>query len=367
MLNYYMPVRLITGERCVENNSALFAAYGKKCLLITGASSAKKSGALDDVLRALEKENIASVLFDRIGPNPLLSVCMEAGILAERENVDFVVGIGGGSALDAAKAVSVFAANPGLDEADFYAFRWPIDPLPILLVGTTSGTGSEVTKVSVLTDSKQRKHSIHQDKLYAAVSFGDPRYTMSLPKSVTLSTGIDVLAHCMESYYSKKANHISKAAAAKGIRILYAPLMAAEKGEELSLAQREQLYEASILGGLAICVTGTVFPHNVGYYLTENYKIPHGVACAVFLPELMEHVEKAEPELAASLYEESGCSKEALSELISASLPELGVRMTAEEIEAALPRWENNGSVKSTVGTVTADHIREMLQNKFVK
>ena len=123
--------------------------------------------------------------------DPPVSSCIEAGLLGAQQGVDFVLGIGGGSSLDAAKAIAVFAANPQLDEAGFYALAWERDPLPIVLVGTTAGTGSEVTKVSVLTDAARRKHSIHDDRLYATVAFGDSRHTHTCPTGVTLSCGID--------------------------------------------------------------------------------------------------------------------------------------------------------------------------------
>ena len=211
-----------------------------------------------------------------------------------------VVGIGGGSALDAAKAAAVFAANPGLDEEGFYRKAWENSPLPLLLVGTTAGTGSEVTKVSVLTDSRGRKHSIHDDRLFAAASFGDPKYTAALPRAITLSTGIDVLCHCAESWFNRNADELSRAA----------------------------LYDASLLGGLAICETGTCFPHNVGYYLTETRKVPHGFASACFLPALLDITQVKAPACADRFFRELGIARGELLRLISLCLPETGISMT---------------------------------------
>lgn len=360
-----MPVRLYTGEACIEKHAALLKSFGDRCLLVTGSSAAKRSGALDDVCFALEKEKIETSLFDRIGPNPTVSACMEAGRQAAGAGAAFILGIGGGSALDAAKAAAVFAAKPELDEDGFYALDWTA-ALPIVLVGTTSGTGSEVTNVAVLTDSKGRKHSIHDDRMYAAAAFGDARYTMSLPKAVALSTGVDVLTHCTESWFNKKANDISRAFAAEGIQKLYAPLKAAAEGKELSLEQRAALYDASLFGGLAISVTGTCFPHNVGYYLTENYSLPHGFACAELFPELLEHAENCCPDYSEEFYRRTGHSKEELLELCENCLRGVEVKLTREEIEKALPRWENNGSVKNTVGNVTAEEIGRFLMKLAV-
>ncbi len=365
-MNFYMPVRLHTGENCIEKHAALLKSFGDRCLLVTGKSAARRSGALDDVLGVLDKENIPYSLYDGIGPNPTVQSCMEAGRQAAESGAAFILGIGGGSALDAAKAAAVFAAKPELDEEGFYALDWTT-ALPIVLVGTTAGTGSEVTNVAVLTDAKGRKHSIHDDRMYATAAFGDARYTMSLPQAVTLSTGIDVLTHCSESWFNKKANDISRGFAAEGIRKLVAPLKAAAEGKELSLEQRAALYDASLLGGLAISVTGTCFPHNVGYYLTENYGLPHGFACAELFPELLEHAESVCPETSGEFFRRCECSREELLALCEDCLRGVKVTLTQDEIEKALPRWENNGSVKNTVGNVTTEEIGKFLSKFAVR
>ena len=366
-MNHYMPVRLFTGEHCIGKSSALFSGFGSRCAIITGKHSAVKSGALSDVTQALEHLGIEYRVFDGISQNPSVASCKEAGVFAKSFSADFIIGIGGGSALDAAKAAAVFAANDGLDEDGFYRKDWTSDPLPILLVGTTAGTGSEVTKVSVLTDSKGRKHSIHDDRLFAAAAFGDPRYTMALPGSVTLSTGIDVLSHCAESYFSRKADEVSRAFSIRGIRLLFSPLSAAAAGEELNISQRTELYEASILGGLAICDTGTCFPHNVGYYLTERFGVPHGFASAMFFPAMLELVCEREAAYAARFFRELDISREQLLQLVSACLPEQELSLTEAEILSALPRWENNNSVRNTCCAVGTKEIRQILEKQFSK
>ena len=366
-MNFYMPVRLITGENCVRKNAAELRAFGIRCLLVTGAHSAQSCGALDDVIPALKEAGVEYTHYSGIGANPTVESCREAGEQGAAFGADFVFGIGGGSAQDAAKAVAVFAANPGMDEDGLYSLQWPNAPLPVVLCGTTSGTGSEVTNVSVLTDSKQRKHSIHVPALYARLAFGDPRYTASMSRALTLSTGIDAFAHAAESYFNRKADVLSRTFAAKSIRMLYAPLRKAAAGDALTAQDRQDLYEASIFGGLAISVTGTCFPHNVGYYLTEKYGIPHGTACAVFHPAFIAHCEKAVPEVMKAFTGETGLDAAAYAEFVKSCLPGLDVRMTKEEIAAALPRWENNGTVKNTPGEITLEFLRETLEGLFVR
>ena len=360
-----MPSRMIIEENCIMKRGQSFSELGKRCLVVTGGSAAARSGALADVEAVLEAQQIDSVVYSDIAQNPTVASCIEGGRRAHAFGAEFVIGIGGGSPLDAAKAITVFAANPEMTEAEFYSAKWGKNPLPSILIGTTAGTGSEVTSVSVLTDSAGRKHSIHDDRLYAKIALGDARYTMTLPRSVTLSTGIDVIAHCVESYFNKKADRISQMFAAEGVKLGLPLLQAAVSGTELSPKQREGLYQASILGGMAINRTGTVFPHNVGYYLTEHYSIPHGFASAVFMPELLEHVKQCAPEQYTSFFQETGTGEEELCDLIQKAVPQKGIFLTEDEIQAALPRWEKNNSVQNTLGTVTLDQIAAMLRKQF--
>ena len=366
VMDYFMPTRLYTGDGCIALHANELCGLGSTCAIVTSKHAAKASGALDDVTKAFEEVGIEFVVWDGVTENPPVAACAEAGRYAAEHGAQFICGIGGGSALDAAKAVAVFAANPTIDEALFYAKAWDNVPLPIMLVGTTAGTGSEVTKVSVLTDAAARKHSIHDDRLYAALAFGDSKHTHTCSNAVTLSCGVDVLAHAAESYFSRKADEISRAYAVRAIRLAMDPLALAAQGKELSAEMRRQLYEASILGGFAINTTGTCFPHNVGYYLTENYGVPHGFACATFLPAMLACVRGYDAAYANAFYSEIGADEGALTGLIRDCLPEMDIRMTSEEVATALPRWEDNGSVKNTRADVTTKDIRALLESLFV-
>ena len=366
-MNHFMPVRLITGADCVRQNAHRLDAFGSRCLIVTGAAGAKQSGALADAAEALNARHIAWQVFDGVRQNPSVAVCAEGGAAARAFGASFILGIGGGSPLDAAKAVAVFAANPDLSEAGLYAENWAAPALPCVLIGTTAGTGSEVTPISVLTGAAGRKKGVRSEKLYAALSFGDTRYTATLPRAFTLSTGVDALSHCIESYFSRKADAVSRAFAARGAMMLLPALSRAAAAAEGAVPPevREDLYAGSILGGLAINATGTAVPHNVGYYLTERYNIPHGIACGVFQDAFLAHMERTVPETYAAFLREIGVGADALRAVLRACVPNPGIRMTEAEIAQQLPRWDGAAAVHNALGDYTLSEIRSMLLELF--
>ena len=341
---------------------------GKKCLVVCGKNSARVSGSLDELDALFREIGIEYEIFDEIIPNPLMQTCVVAGRKAHDMKADFIVGLGGGSVLDSAKVIALVAANPQLEEETIYSKDWNRKPIPLVLIGLTAGTGSEVTDVSVMTNKEGKKKSIHDEVLYADVAMGDARYTTSLGHHTTVSTAIDAFAHAFESYFSNKANEISQVFSVQCITSLWDNLVALKDPDvQLSLKQREELYDASILGGLAICVTGTVFAHNVGYYFTEEHQVPHGFACALFAPDLLEYESQTQPEYTEEFLSRIGKSKEEVSDLLESLVPDFGISLTEQEIDDLMPRWENNGSVNNTRGGISTDRIKKILVHKFVK
>lgn len=362
---FYQPTRLLTGRGAVRQNADRIAAFGRRCLIVTGGSSARRCGALADVTAALDSRGVVWEAFDGVKPNPSIASCVEGGRRAAAFGAEFILGIGGGSPLDAAKVIAVSAANPELDAAGLYRLDWPRSPLPVVLVGTTAGTGSEVTPVAVITAEDGRKRSFRCESMYAALSLGDPRYTETASPAVTASTGVDALSHCLESWFSQSADELSRCHALEGVRRLLPPLEAVAAGVAPDPGQKDELYLGSIFGGLAIAATGTVLPHNMGYYLTENHGVPHGFACAAFLPALLRHAQKATPALSAELCRRADTDMDALAGLIRALTPPHGVRLSPREIEALLPRWANSAGIRKTVGDVSPEQVRAILTEQF--
>ena len=190
MFSYEMPTKLYFGEGCVAEAGDDVKALGSKALLVTGRRSAKQNGSQAAVVSLLESLGIEWVLFDDVEANPSVETVRKGAALGRQEGVDFVVGIGGGSRMDAAKVIALRCTNE-LDDAAL--FKGPYKaPLPIVAVPTTSGTGSEVTKISVLTNhSAGTKQSVKSPLLYPKLALADPSFTMDVPEAVTIDTAID--------------------------------------------------------------------------------------------------------------------------------------------------------------------------------
>ena len=137
-MNFYAPVKIITDDNCVINNPDVFSSMGRSCLIVTGKTSAKKCGALNDVLSVLQKEKIAYSIFDEIEQNPSFDSCKKASDIAKGINAEFIIGIGGGSPLDASKAIAVLSVCKDASIDTLYSLKWDLAPLPIIAIGTTA-------------------------------------------------------------------------------------------------------------------------------------------------------------------------------------------------------------------------------------
>lgn len=218
MFTYEMPTKLYFGKGCVAQSVADMAALGKKALIVTGRSSAKRNGSQDAVVAVLESAGLGWVLFDEVEANPSVETVRNGAELGRKEQVDFVIGIGGGSPMDAAKVIALLCTND-LDDEMLFTGPYGAPPLPIVTVPTTSGTGSEVTKISILTNHKAgTKQGVKSPMLYPKLSLADPSFTMGVPEHVTIDTAIDALSHAIEGYMAKDATPVSDVWAEEALR-----------------------------------------------------------------------------------------------------------------------------------------------------
>lgn len=305
LIENLVPVKVISGENCIVNNAELFKALGNKALIVTGRSS-YKNGALKDVASALKSNGQTYAVFDGVTPNPTIFCVRSAIDVLKKENADFIVAIGGGSPMDAAKAIATLAVQDRRDE-DIFKGGYADVALPMAHVPTTAGTGSEVTPYSILTnDYDKTKTSISSKAMFPKIAFLDERYTFSLGKNVTVNTAIDALSHAVEGMFTKKSTPETDEAALKAINIIYARLKEIAAGEEISEEMRKELLLSSCLAGAVIAHTGTTVVHSMGYSLTYYHGIPHGRANGILLGSMLSLCEARQKEKTERIFSACG-------------------------------------------------------------
>ena len=368
--SFYIPTRIIGGAGCVRDNSRVFREMGRRALIITGASSAKKSGALDDVSDVLDNSKIEYKVFDEIKENPLLSAVARAGKAARDFKAEYIIAIGGGSVLDATRAASVFATNDIDPWEDIYKGAYSTH-LPFVCIGTTAGTGSEVDNISVLTtDATGRKKGIKKDFLFAEYTFCDWRYTVSMSLRQTVSTALDALCHCFESWFNTTATEPVVAAARRGSELIYPwlrkiALEGVESFDPENEDMRRDLYHGSLWGGIAIAHAGTGFPHPAGYELTEKGGVPHGIACAVFetafLQHTIPHLSVRDTEMLYNIIGDVDGIKNVI-----AILCENDIALSQGMCEAVAARAAGSANMAKTLGGYTEEKIVQETQKLFL-
>ncbi|MBO6138060.1 MAG: iron-containing alcohol dehydrogenase [Lachnospiraceae bacterium] len=287
-MRFFMPTELLEEENCVEKYSEKLSALGTNAFIVTGKNSARKCGAFDDVINALDKLGIGWSEFAEVEENPSVETVMKARDLAIEKKADFVIGIGGGSPLDAAKAIALMAAHPEAGADSLYGGELDAKTLPLAAVPTTCGTGSEATGVAVLTrHDKKTKGSIPY-RIFPKVSFIDGKYLIDAPMSLIIHTAVDALAHIVESMFMKKADDYSRMAALQGLRVWVKSKPVLMGLRPLRMEDRRNLMCAASLAGIAIAQTGTSIPHALSYPLTYDLGIPHGKAVGYFLGSFLE-------------------------------------------------------------------------------
>ena len=276
---YFMPTEAFFGRDCVLREGGRMKALGTHALVVTGKSS-RKNGALADVLAALGANGQTATVYDRVSPNPTVACVREGVALLRAAGADFLVAVGGGSPMDAAKAIAALAVCERPD-ADIFAGGYGA-ALPMAHVPTTAGTGSEVTPYAILTnDAGMTKTSISSAAMFPRFAFLDGKYMRDMPVSVTVNTALDAFSHAVEGMLSRKKTPVSDVLAEACLRILY-PLLARTKGC-LSPDERDGLLYASMLAGMTIAQSGTTAVHGMGYFLTYRYGIDHGRANGLLL------------------------------------------------------------------------------------
>ena len=313
--SYFLPVNIQFGWNKVDNVGEFAAPYGKKAFIVTGRTSAKKSGLYDRVVEKLDAAHIGHVLFDQVDANPLTTTALDGAALAKSESCDMVIAIGGGSIMDCAKGIAFMAVNEG-DINDYIFNRKTSDnALPLIVIPTTCGTGSEGNGFGVLTNPETGdKKSLRCNAIVPKVSIVDPAVMGTMPPHVLASVGFDALCHNIEAYTSKTAQPFTDALAHYAVTLLaqylvplYKHVKATAEGKsailnEIQLTKAwESVTLASTIGGMVINTAGVTLAHGMEHPASGLKDITHGVGLAIIEPVAVEYTWSANPDKFSAL------------------------------------------------------------------
>jgi alcohol dehydrogenase len=332
IFNFRAAGEITFGAGCIEGLGAAIKKQGGKRVLLVVDPGFAKVGPMKKITQAIDREGLITVLYDAVEPEPRVELADHCTDVAKREHCDFVLGVGGGSAMDIAKAAAILVTNGGRAQ-DYQGLNKVAKPgLPKGMIPTTAGTGSEVTFTAVFVNEDQKKKAgINSPFLYPEMSFLDPELTLGLPPAVTASTGMDALTHAIESYTSKAASPISEIFSAEAIQSIAQSLrQAVNQGSDLE-ARSRMLY-GSLLAGIGLANAGVTAAHSLSYPLGGIFHVPHGVANAMFLPAVMEYNVFSCPDKFAQVAEWMGEKVHGLSIQEAAVRAVSAVKRLAKEI-----------------------------------
>ena len=296
-MRFFVPTDIYVEKNCVKNHAQNLLAVGKRALVMTGRKSAAANGSLDDVTGVLNGGNVPFLLFNEVEENPSTDTLRKAVSAAREFNVDFVIGIGGGSAIDAAKAVALLLSNPDVDADDLHkAPSHPLDHLPVVAVPTTCGTGSEATPVSIITNHKINLKKSIPHVIFPTLALVDGKYLASAKKQLIKNTAVDALAHMVESILNVKSNAFNRMFPEYGLKLWGECKGALLADGEIDASLYEKLMLTSTIAGMSIAHTSTTLPHGMSYDLTLHAGVPHGPAVGYFLAAYTEVCAKFVPE-----------------------------------------------------------------------
>ncbi len=299
--DFYLPLEIIFGKGKIKNLGEIAKRYGYRAIIITGKNSTKKNGALEKAINSLKEWRADEIIiYDKVEPNPTDKMVNEASQIVVEEKIDYIVGLGGGSALDTAKAVSIVSSNEG--------FAWdyvnypegprliPYLNRPVICIPTTAGTGSEVNRYSVISNPIRKEKLVISHSLnYPKVAIIDPELCLSMSPKLTAITGVDAFIHALESLTNKVENLFADDLAIRALNIIkeWLPVAVAEPD---NLKAREWMSYAAMLAGIAIDRKRVALIHGMEHPVSAHYPhVAHAEGLAALAPAITEFNYKGNP------------------------------------------------------------------------
>lgn len=279
--------RIVMGRGSIKTIGAEVKRKGATRILIVTDKGVVSSGILKPIEESLKASRIKYSIYDKVEPDPryeIVADCLEA---VKQARAQLLIGVGGGSPMDISKTTAVMVTNKGPIKLYFGTDLIPKPGLPVILVPTTAGTGSEVTPIAILSDEGEKlKQGVVSPHLYPAAGILDPELTLGLPPSVTAATGMDALIHAIEAYTSINATPITDMYCIKAIEFISKNLRTAyAKGDNIEA--RTAMMEGALLAGIAFANAGVTAVHAFAYPIGAEFHIPHGVANTLMLPHVI--------------------------------------------------------------------------------
>lgn len=275
-----VPTEIIFGYGSISSIGDLVKKHGNKALIVCGRISAKRYGYLKRVVDLLDKESIEAIIFDRISPEPKSDEVNEGINLARINKVDIIIGLGGGSPIDAAKAIAVGIDSNSIESIIGKTLSLNKNALPIIAIPTTAGSGSEVTKGAIITDLRKKfKSGIRGDDLFPKGAIIDPDLTITCPTTVTAQTGFDTFTHVFEGYIARKSSRLIDSIAEEALSIIQ-KFLPESIDNGLNNEAREKMSYAALLGGVCVANASTCLPHRLQQAMGGVIDVSHGKGLA---------------------------------------------------------------------------------------
>lgn len=304
MSHFVIPNHTVVGTNVLGEAAPLLKKMGNKAFIVTGRHVAV-SNMMKQLTALLDENGIGCVIFDGITGEPTDTMIENGVEMLKSSGCDFIIGIGGGSPLDSAKAIAAMAVNEG-SIADYNGKEITGEILPLAAIPTTAGTGSEATKFTVITDSEKGiKMLLKGDVLVPKLAIVDSSFTVGAPKSVTSATGLDALTHAVEAYTSRKAFSMTDTLAVSAVKRIMKYLPIAYKEPDNSLA-REQMSIAALEAGICINNSSVTIVHGMSRPIGALFHVPHGMSNAMLLKECLSFAVSGAYEKFANLGRETG-------------------------------------------------------------
>lgn len=312
MSHFVIPNHTVVGTNVLGEAAPLLKKMGNKTFIVTGRHVAV-SDMMKQLTALLDENGIGCVIFDGITGEPTDTMIENGVEMLKSSGCDFIIGIGGGSPLDSAKAIAAMAVNEG-SIADYNGKEITGEILPLAAIPTTAGTGSEATKFTVITDSEKGiKMLLKGDVLVPKLAIVDSSFTVGAPKSVTSATGLDALTHAVEAYTSRKAFSMTDTLAVSAVKRIMKYLPIAYREPDNSLA-REQMSIAALEAGICINNSSVTIVHGMSRPIGALFHVPHGMSNAMLLKECLSFAVSGAYEKFANLGRETGVASDSDSD-----------------------------------------------------